>query len=77
MISACTLPNGRVSASLASRVLANGRGSDGGDNGSASRGRMSSSSVGMPAFARCAAICAPIVPAPKTAVFLTGIMTAR
>jgi hypothetical protein len=34
-----------------------------------SRGEISSSSVGTPAFARCAAICAPIVPAPKTAAF--------
>src|SRR5688500_1114609 len=30
----------------------------------------SSSSVGTPAFARCAAICAPIVPAPRTVAFL-------
>jgi hypothetical protein len=30
--------------------------------------------VGMPAFARCAAICAPIVPAPKTAAFSIRIM---
>jgi len=34
-----------------------------------SRGGISSNSVGTPAFARCAAICAPIVPAPKTAAF--------
>ena len=84
----CTLPHGRVSASLASRPLPDGRAADTGgtpetdadggvSEGPPSRGTMSSSSVGIPAFARCAAICAPIVPAPKTAAFLTGIMTAR
>ena len=40
-------------------------------------GAMSSSSAGTPALARCAAICAPIVPAPRTAAFLTCIMAAN
>ncbi len=42
-----------------------------------SRGTISRSSVGTPALARCAAICAPIVPAPRTAAFLTEIMAAN
>ncbi len=42
-----------------------------------SRGTMSSNKVGTPALARCAAICAPIVPAPSTAAFFTCIMAGR
>ncbi len=45
-------------------------------SGVSSRGTISSSRVGIPALARCAAICAPIVPAPSTAAFFTVIMAA-
>jgi len=36
--------------------------------------KLSSSRLGMPALARCAAICAPITPAPSTAAFLICIV---